>query len=91
MKIYNRLNEYITDLYNYKDLKIEQEINITDMITFKVANRYGKYFQEEGYIKIKEGNFVIKEINFNNDGYEIIAKYNLEDLLLETSVFIKEV
>lgn len=64
----------------YSGLKIEQEINVSDICFFDVPLSKGDLFQEEGYFEIEHGRFVIKEKNLSGDRYEIIGKYDLEEL-----------
>ena len=83
MKVFDRFGKHLIDIEQYKDLKIEEEVNISSTMFVKVFSDLGDWFEEEGYIEIEYGNFIIKEKNLTNDGYEIVGKYNLEDLMVE--------
>lgn len=82
MKVFDRFNNHTIDIVQYKDLKIEEEINISSTLFFKVFKEQAIHFEEEGYVEIKYGRFVIKEKNLTNDGYEIVGKFDLEELLV---------
>lgn len=81
LKVYDKNNNFIRNIVNYEDARIEQELNITDTLLFNIPLSLGDIFEEEGYVECKEGRFVIKEKNFTNNGYEIVGKYDLEELL----------
>ena len=82
LEVYDKNGNYIRGIVDYKDARIEQELNITDTLLFNIPKSLGDIFEEEGYVETKEdGRFVIKEKNLTNDGYEIVGKYDLEDLL----------
>ncbi len=82
LKVYDKNGNYIRGIVDYKDARIEQELNITDTLLFNIPKSLGDIFEEEGYVETKEdGRFVIKEKNLTNDGYEIVGKYDLEELL----------
>lgn len=82
LKVYDKNNNFIRNIVNYEDARIEQELNITDTLLFNIPLSLGDIFEEEGYIETKDhGRFVIKEKNFTSNGYEIVGKYDLEELL----------
>ncbi len=82
LKVYDKNGNYIRGIVDYKDARIEQELNITDTLLFRIPKPISDIFEEEGYVETKEdGRFVIKEKNLTNDGYEIVGKYDLEELL----------
>lgn len=81
LKVYDKNKNYIQGIVDYKDARTEQELNITDTLLFRIPKSLGDVFEEEGYVETKkDGRFVIKEKNLTNDGYEIVGKYDLEDL-----------
>lgn len=93
LKIYDNNKNPVYGLTEYKDLKIEQEKNITDTLSLTIPKPLGDIIQEEGYIETPDnGNFVIKEKNLTADGYEIIGKYDLEELLewVDSKAYITE-
>lgn len=92
IKIYNKNNNLIDGIEDYENLIIEQELNISDTLLFNIPKSLGDIFEEEGYIETKEGRFVIKEKNLTNDGYEIVGKYDLEELLewVDSETYVTE-
>lgn len=81
LKIFDKNKNYIRGIEGPDSARIEKEVNITDTLLFQIPFSLGNIVEEEGYIKTKEGNFVIKEKNKKGNSYEVVGKYDLEDLL----------
>ncbi|URZ06764.1 phage tail spike protein [Clostridium felsineum] len=66
----------------YKDLKIEKEINALDTLSFSIASKDVNYnvIEEECYIKTKENIYIIKKISINEDWKTIECNVNVEEL-----------
>lgn len=81
LKIFDKNKDYIRGIEGPDNTRIEQEVNITDTLLFQIPLSLGEIIEEEGYIKTREGNFVIKEKNKKSKGYEVVGKYDLEELI----------
>lgn len=81
--LYGLNHEKLEGLVNYKDLKVEKEINIEDTLSFRfpVADPKHDLLQEECYIRTTENEYVIKEVNYSdNEWAEYICKINIEEI-----------
>lgn len=93
IKIYDKNNNLIDGIEDYENLRVEQELNISDTLLFNIPKSLGDKFEEEGYIETEEdGKFVIKEKNLSGTGYEIVGKLDLEELLawVESKAYVTE-
>lgn len=81
LKIYNQNKVFSRLLEDCISPRIDREAGVTDMLQFDVPLELGDFIKEEGYAESEVyGMFVIKEKNLNGRTYQIIAKYDLEDL-----------
>lgn len=81
--LYDINHTKIDGLTNYKDLKLDQEINVEDTLSFLFPNNDPKHnlLLEECYIRTIENEYVIKEVNYSDDNWtEYICKINIEGL-----------
>ena len=73
----------IAGLVNYKDLNIEREINALPILSFlyPVNDKKFPLILEECYIRTKENEYVVKEINYSDENYnQYVCKVNVEEL-----------
>lgn len=61
MQIYDMQNNLISSFDVYDDAYIEKTHNKLDILYFRVPKSLGYKIQEEGYVEIPEGRFVVKE------------------------------
>lgn len=83
LQLYDLNHNKLAGLTNYKEYKIESGINTEDTLSFLFANSDDKYnlLQEECYIRTKDNEYIIKEINYNDDNWtEYVCKINIEGL-----------
>lgn len=82
LQLYDLNHVKLEGLTNYKEFKIEREINVLDTLSFLYPNLDFKHdlIQEECYIRTKENEYVVKEINVSDDWTEYICKVNIEDI-----------
>ena len=81
--LYDINHNKIEGLTNYKDLKLDQEINVEDTLSFLFPNIDPKHdsLVEECYIRTEDNEYVIKEVNYSDDDWtEYICKINIEAL-----------
>lgn len=93
IKIYDKNNNFIRQMDKYKNLHIEKGVNQLDLLFFNVPKQFGDLFEEEGYIETKGyGRFVIKEKNLGSEDYQIVSKYDLEELNIwvDTIAYVTE-
>ena len=82
LQLYNANKEKLEGLIKYKDLKIESTLSTGDkLLSFYYPKKYSNNIIEEGYIRTKEAEFVIKQINKTSDAWiDIKASLNVEEL-----------
>jgi phage minor structural protein len=81
LQLYGLNKVKISNLTLYKDLKIQSVLNTGDKtLSFLYPSRSSDEIKEEGYIRTKTHEFVIKEISTNGDWKSIQAVLNVEDL-----------
>ncbi|NKF05307.1 phage tail protein [Clostridium gasigenes] len=78
LQLYDINKNKIKGLTEYKDLKIEREINVDNTLSFLCPKN--EEIQEECYIRTKENEYVVKEINIRDDWNEIVCRVNLETI-----------
>ena len=78
LNVYNQLKEKIFATEEYNNANVVFEINKLQVLSFEIPKWHLKYFELEGYIEIKEQNFVIKEIAERSDCYEITCFQDVE-------------
>ena len=66
----------------YKDLKVERELSGDEVLSFLYPNLDSKYdsIKEECYIRTRENEYVVKELNQGDDWTDFIAIINIEDI-----------
>jgi len=83
LQLYDINHNKIDGLTNYKELKIEKEINIEDTFSFlyPISDLKHDLIQEECYIRTKDNEYIVKEVNFKDDDWtEYICKINIEGI-----------
>lgn len=81
LQLYDLNKVKISNLTLYKDLKIQSVLSTGDKtLSFSYPSRHSGEIKEEGYIRTKTHEFVIKEISTNGDWKSIKAVLNVEDL-----------
>lgn len=80
--LYNVNHNKIAALKNVKDPKNERTLNGDEVLSFLYPISDSKYplIQEECYVRTKDNEYVIKEINEGEDWTELVAKVNVESL-----------
>lgn len=81
--LYDKDHNKIAGLSNYKEYTVEREINVEDTLSFQYPVNDDKHdlIQEESYIRTKENEYVVKEVNYEDDDWtEYVCKINIEDL-----------
>ena len=82
IKIFNANKELKLISKKQLDFIIEHELDNADKtLTFFVPinSREAEEIEQEGYIQTKDQEYVIKEVNKNNNTFNVVAKLNLED------------
>ena len=82
IKIFNANKELTLISKNQLDFKIEHELDNGDKtLTFfvPISSKEAEIIEQEGYIQTKEQEYVIKEVNKNNNSFNVVAKLNLEE------------
>lgn len=93
IKIYNGSKVPVEGLIQYQDLKVEEEQDQLNVISFTVPREEAALIELEGYVEAQEnGRYVIKEKNYDDDErvYEIIGLYDLEELqgFVESAAYV---
>jgi phage minor structural protein len=81
--LYDISHVKIDGLTNYKELKLDMEINIEDNLSFvfPVSDPKHDLILEECYIRTEDNEYIVKEVNFNDDDWtEYICKINIEGI-----------
>lgn len=78
MQIYDIQNNLISSFDVYDDAYIEKTHNKLDILFFRVPKSLGFKIQEEGYVEIPEGRFVVKEKKAAGKYYDIVGKPDME-------------
>ena len=70
-----------TSAVNGKDIKIESDLSSFDKtLSFSIVNDEAELLMTEGYLRTRNDEFVIKEKNYSDGYYDIVAVLNLEEL-----------
>lgn len=82
LQLYDLNKTKISGLKNYKDLKIERTLDGEEVLFFSHPQSDKEYenIKEEYYIRTKKNEYVIKELNIQDDWTEFVAKVNVEDI-----------
>lgn len=83
IQLYDINHNKIAGLTNYKDLNIQREINQLDILSFSypVSDKNYSIIQEECYIRTKDNEYVVKEVNTQDDDWtQFVCKVNIEDI-----------
>ena len=81
LQLYDKNKNKIEGLTKYKDLSIESTLSTGDkVLSFLYPSKLSKNIIEEGYIRTKTDEFVIKEISKNREWNSIKAVLNIENL-----------
>ena len=82
IKIFNANKELKLISKKQLDFVIEHELdNADETLSFfvPVSSKEAEVIEQEGYIQTKDQEYVIKEVNKNNNSFNVVAKLNLED------------
>ena len=81
LQYYDQNHNKKRGIINYKDLKIVSILQTGEKeLTFSLPHNYAKDLVNEGYIRTKEDEYVIKNINSSKDYDFISCNLNLEEL-----------
>lgn len=80
LQLYDLNKNKIDGLKKYKDYCIESALNGDKVLSFLYPASLSKNIKEEGYIQNKHDEFVIKEIQDQDNWKVIKAVLNVEDL-----------
>lgn len=82
LQLYDLNKNKISGLTKYKDLKIESTLSTGDkVLSFSYPKILSKGIQEEGYIRTKDDEYVIKQLGKDSDDYITVScNLNLEEL-----------
>lgn len=83
LQLYDKEKMKLAGLVDYKDLCIEYDLNSGDSTLsffYPKSSKYYDFIEEEGYIKTKTHEFVIKEKNVEGIYTNFKCSLNLEDL-----------
>jgi len=81
--LYDISHNKIDGLTNYKELKVEHEINTESVLSFSypISDPKHDLIQEECYIRTQDNEYIVKEVNFKDDDWtEYICKLNIEGI-----------
>lgn len=82
LRLLNAQRQMMPPVTTYTDLRIERVLDYDDRtLYFSVpVCAMPEEMKLENYIRTKEDEYVIKQINLNDDSYEITAQLNVEEL-----------
>lgn len=82
IQLYDVNHNKIAGLTNYKDIKRERELSGLETLSFSYPQSDSKcsLIKNEGFVRIKENEYVIKEVNPKTDWTEVVARVNTDDL-----------
>lgn len=81
LHLYDLNKNKIKGLVKYKDYYIESTLTTGDkVLSFVYPSKLAKDIKEECYIRTKTAEFVVKEVNSQDDWTSVIAVLNVEDL-----------
>lgn len=83
LQLYDVNHNKISGLKNYKDYNIQREINQLDILSFlyPISDKDHNLILHEGYIRTKDNEYVVKEINYSDENYDqYICKVNIEGI-----------
>jgi phage minor structural protein len=81
--LYDKDHNKIAGLTNYKEYNLEREINSEDTLSFQYpSNDFdNRLLEQECYIRTKENEYIIKEVNYEDDDWvSYVCKINIEDI-----------
>ncbi|WP_238886395.1 phage tail protein [Clostridium sp. YIM B02551] len=82
LQLYDLNKNKIAGLKNYKDLNVERTLDGDEVLSFSYQQSDSKYdsIKEECYIRTKKNEYVIKEVNIQDDWTIFSGKINIESL-----------
>jgi phage minor structural protein len=85
LQLFDINHNKLEGLKNYKEYYIQREINQLDILSFKLPIIDPKHdlIQEECYIRTKDNEYIVKEINYadsDNEWTEYVCKVNIEGI-----------
>lgn len=82
IQLYDLNHVKLYGLTNYKELKRERFLDGDEILSFFYPQADFKYnaIQEECYIRTKDNEYTVKEVNIDDDWTEFICKVNVENL-----------
>ena len=90
LQVYNKAHIKIGAITQCEELKIDTEITdgvVDKTLSFSIYKDYAENLELEGYLRTKDDEFVIKEMDFVDDYYNITAILNIEEFESETFGF----
>ncbi|SMC26828.1 phage minor structural protein, N-terminal region [Clostridium acidisoli DSM 12555] len=81
--LYDKDHNKIAGLTNYKEYNLEREINSEDTLSFQYPSNDldNRLLEQECYIRTKENEYIIKEVNYEDDDWvSYVCKINIEDI-----------
>ncbi|WP_175400865.1 MULTISPECIES: phage tail spike protein [Clostridium] len=73
----------VSNISQYKELKLEREIGKLDTLSLSIANTDINYpvVVEEMYVETEDNRYVVKEVNINEDNYkELVCEVDIQEL-----------
>ena len=82
LQLYNVNHSKIDGLTYCKDIKRERELSGFETLSFSYpqADAKCKLIQNEGFVRTKDNEYVIKEVNPKTDWTEVVCRVNTDDL-----------
>ena len=81
LQLYNKSKQHVGLLSQASDICIESDLKSGDKsLSFFIPKNFSENIENEGYIRTKKDEFVIKEINSTTNGFNVYCSLNLEDL-----------
>gem|GEM_PF-867707 len=80
---YDKNHNKIAGLTNYREYNVEREFNSEDTLSFQYPSNdvYQDLIQEECYIRTRENEYIVKEVNYNDDDWvDYVCKINIENI-----------
>ncbi len=80
---YDNNHNKIAGLTNYREYNVEREFNSEDTLSFQYPSNdvYQDLIQEECYIRTRKNEYIVKEVNYNDDDWvDYVCKINIENI-----------
>lgn len=90
LNVYNKAHVKTGAITEYEELKIDTEIKdgvVDKTLSFSIYKDYANDLELEGYLRTKDDEYVIKQMDFTDDYYNVTAVLNIEEFESETFGF----